>query len=279
MTVSSEDALDEKIRNAAEKKSLPSGDPMMVIGHRLARKLAASANVSLGRLYSRAAAGGVFPERFLRNAKAFSAEDQTRLLSSRVAVVGLGGLGGSVVEILARIGIGALTLIDGDRFEENNLNRQLISTLETLGASKAKEAGRRVEAVNPAVDMTIHEAFCTPDNADRLLAGADLVVDCLDSIPTRFQLESAARAAGTPMVSAAAGSRHRSRDHRVPRRSGACDDLRRAWRISPKGVGGTAGMPATGRDTARRHGGLRGDQGVARQGKAFAKPTAAGRPF
>ena len=82
MTVSADDALDEKIRNAAEEKTLPSGEPMRVIGHPRARKLAASENTSLGRLYSRAAAGGVFPERFLRNAKALSARDQARCIDS-----------------------------------------------------------------------------------------------------------------------------------------------------------------------------------------------------
>jgi molybdopterin/thiamine biosynthesis adenylyltransferase len=203
MTVSSDDALDKKIRKSAEKKSLPSGDPMVVIGYQRARQMAEATNTSLGRLYSRAAAVGVFPERFLRNAKALSAEDQARLLNSRVAVVGLGGLGGTVVEVLARIGIGAMVLIDGDRFEENNLNRQLISTVDALGALKAAAAARRVQAVNPAVELTVREEFFTEENAADFLQGADLVVDCLDSITTRFKLESAARAAGVPMVSAA----------------------------------------------------------------------------
>jgi molybdopterin/thiamine biosynthesis adenylyltransferase len=205
MTVSSDDPLDRRVRKSAEEKSLPSGEPIRAIGHRQARKLAAASKTSLGRIYSRAAAAGVWPERFLRNANALSAQDQARLLNSRVAVVGLGGLGGTVVEILARIGIGAMTLIDGDRFEESNLNRQLTSTVEALGALKAEQAAGRVQSVNPAVEVTAHSAFFTRDAAERLLAGTDVVIDCLDSIPVRFELESAARAAGAPMISAAVG--------------------------------------------------------------------------
>ena len=199
MTASSDDVLDEKILKSSEKKALPSGEPIDVLAHPQARQLADTSHHSLGKLYQRAASRGIFPERFLRNAKALSAEEQAVLLDSRE---GLGGLGGTVVEVLTRIGVGALTLIDGDCFEESNLNRQLFSTVETLGAGKAEEAGRRVRAVNPAVDLTIHGDFFTPEDAG-LFDGADLVVDCLDTITARFKLESAAKAASKPLVSAA----------------------------------------------------------------------------
>ncbi len=142
-------------------------------------------------------------ERYSRNMKTFSTEDQAALLSSRVCVVGLGGLGGTVTEILARLGIGTLTLIDGDVFEESNLNRQLLCTMERIGKPKAEAAGTRVKEINPTVKTHIHKLFLDDHNANRLLEGNDVVVDCLDNLKTRYILERAARAAIIPMVSAA----------------------------------------------------------------------------
>ncbi len=143
------------------------------------------------------------PERYARNMGTFSGRDQSVLLGSRVCIVGLGGLGGAVTEILARLGIGALTLVDGDVFEESNFNRQLLSTLETLGASKATAAQSRVRQINPSVQTRIHDVFLDAQNAARLIEGADVVVDCLDNLKTRFVLEKAAKAAKIPLVSAA----------------------------------------------------------------------------
>jgi molybdopterin/thiamine biosynthesis adenylyltransferase len=143
------------------------------------------------------------PERYARNMGTFSGRDQSLLSVSRVCIVGLGGLGGAVTEILARLGIGALTLVDGDVFEESNLNRQLLSTPETLGASKAAAAQNRVRLINPSVQTRIHDVFLDAQNAGRLIEGADVVVDCLDSLKTRFVLEKAAKTAEIPMVSAA----------------------------------------------------------------------------
>jgi molybdopterin-synthase adenylyltransferase len=146
---------------------------------------------------------GNIPERYARNMGTFSIRDQIVLLGSRVCIVGLGGLGGAVTEILARLGIGALTLVDGDVFEDSNLNRQLLSTMETLGASKATTAASRVRQINPSVQTRIHDVFLDDRNAARLIEGANVVVDCLDNLKTRFVLEKAAKAAGIPLVSAA----------------------------------------------------------------------------
>ncbi len=107
------------------------------------------------------------------------------------------------LEILARLGIGNLTLVDGDVFEESNLNRQLLSTPQTLGASKTATAANRVRQINPSVQTCMHDVFLDAENADRIIAGADVVVDCLDNLKTRFVLEKAARAAKIPLVSAA----------------------------------------------------------------------------
>lgn len=150
-----------------------------------------------------ALADGVIPLRYVRNQKAYNSTDQIRLLNASAAIVGLGGLGGSVLDILARAGVGSLTLIDGDRFEEHNLNRQLLCTRHGIGDFKAEAAGRRALEINSAVQADFHTVFLTQDNAAALIGTCDVVLDCLDNIQTRFVLEEAAREVGLPMVSAA----------------------------------------------------------------------------
>lgn len=150
-----------------------------------------------------ALANHIVPERYARNQKSITSAEQIRLLESHVAVIGLGGLGGAVTEILARMGIGGLTLVDGDHFEDSNLNRQLLSSTEMLGRMKAEVAALRVGAVNPAVEVRVVKEFLTDENRDDILADADIGVDCLDTIPARFILEQGCRQAGIPMISAA----------------------------------------------------------------------------
>jgi len=140
----------------------------------------------------------------------FMALLNTRTPTGQVTVTTRAGdvasvVGGTVTEILARIGIGSLTLVDGDHFDDSNLNRQLLSSTEVLGEQKAAVAEERVRAVNPAVETRAVSAFLTAENAPQLLSGADIAVDCLDSITARFTLESACRKMGIIMVSAAIG--------------------------------------------------------------------------
>jgi molybdopterin/thiamine biosynthesis adenylyltransferase len=146
---------------------------------------------------------GVVPERYARNMKTFSAQQQAALLRSCVAVVGLGGLGGVVVEILARMGIGTLNLVDGDRFDENNLNRQFLSAEKTVHQAKVVAAARRIQEVNSSVVIYTHEAYLNERNADRLIGRPDVVVDCLGGLDDRFVLEKAAKRTGRPLVSGA----------------------------------------------------------------------------
>ncbi len=158
---------------------------------------------SLHEVEVAALAEGILPERYSRNQKYLSCPDQLRLLRADVAIIGLGGLGGTVTEILARLGVGHLTLVDGDVFDESNLNRQLLSSPGRLGQKKAPAAGERVREINPAVTARVIEEFLTADNAAAILAGAELAVDCLDTIAARFVLEEGCRVAAIPMVSAA----------------------------------------------------------------------------
>jgi len=146
---------------------------------------------------------GVLPIRYLRNQKSISTTDQVRLLEAKAAIIGLGGLGGHVAETLARAGVGRLVLVDGDRFEDHNLNRQLFSTRETLGKTKAEAAAARLAEVNAAVSLTVYGKFLSSTNAAELIAQCDVAVDCLDNIMSRFDLETATKKLGIPMVSAA----------------------------------------------------------------------------
>ena len=139
-------------------------------------------------------------ERYLRNHDAISEEEQAFLATKRVLVVGCGGLGGMVIECLARIGVGYLRVVDGDVFEESNLNRQLLSSTMNLGRPKTLAAQQRVMAVNPLVVVDAVQAELTVENARQLLGECDVAVDCLDNIPARLVLQEAAKEAGIPVV-------------------------------------------------------------------------------
>jgi molybdopterin/thiamine biosynthesis adenylyltransferase len=142
-------------------------------------------------------------ERYDRNFTTLSLEEQEILAGSHVAVIGLGGLGGGVSEMLARTGVGTLTLVDGDVFDATNLNRQLLSREENIGYPKAMAAKERIVAVNSQVQVNPIKAYADQTNLSGMLEGADLVVDCLDSIDTRFLLQKACKEASIPLVSGA----------------------------------------------------------------------------
>lgn len=143
---------------------------------------------------------GVLPRRYLRNYGTLGIEGQLALLRSSVAVIGLGGLGGYVVEGLARMGLGRLTLVDGDVFNDHNLNRQLLSSEENLGQTKAWVACERVRRINRAIETSHHLRYATRENLPDLLSGVDLVVDALDRLPTRLMLQEVANQLSLPMV-------------------------------------------------------------------------------
>ena len=141
--------------------------------------------------------------RYARNFQSISLEEQESLASARVCVVGLGGLGGGVVEMLTRIGVGTLDLVDGDCFDETNLNRQLLSSEKDLGVPKAQVARERVVAINSTVNVNAFNAFLNRENAQEIMGNAQVVVDCLDSIAHRFLLQELAQTQNIPLVSGA----------------------------------------------------------------------------
>ena len=138
--------------------------------------------------------------RYSRNTPALSPSECALLGTKTVAVIGCGGLGGYLIEYLARIGIGAIRCVDGDVFEESNLNRQLLSTVSLLGSSKAQAAADRVNAINPDVHVQAFPVFLEDANARELIKGCDAVLDALDSIPARKVLARACADESIPLI-------------------------------------------------------------------------------
>ncbi len=138
--------------------------------------------------------------RYKRNLPALTEEECRILRSKRVLVVGCGGLGGHIIDQLARIGIGSLRVVDGDVFEESNLNRQLLSQVPLLGKSKARTAAEHLARVNPDVAVEAVDAFMAEGNVLELIAGCDIVLDALDNIPSRRLLAAACAQAGIPYI-------------------------------------------------------------------------------
>ena len=138
--------------------------------------------------------------KFAKNIPTLSEAEQQMLAEKRVLVAGCGGLGGYLVELLTRAGVGALTLADGDSFSLSNRNRQLLATEETLGEPKVRAAAARAKAVNPAVSVRAEAVFLDEKNIRSLLADCDLAVDALDHIPPRLLLADACAEAGLPLI-------------------------------------------------------------------------------
>ncbi len=169
--------------------------PLVVV-----RNLAASEGLSVREVEAELLRNGLIPRRYLRNVGTLGAEGQAKLLASSAAVAGCGGLGGWIAELLARAGVGRLTLIDNDAFSDSNLNRQLLCTEDSLGRNKAEAAADRVREINGAVEAVACPAMLSRENAGGLLKGCSVVFDALDNLPSRLVLLDAARTLGVPLI-------------------------------------------------------------------------------
>ncbi len=139
---------------------------------------------------------------FSRTAKLLGEEAMERLAASRVAVFGIGGVGGYVVEALARSGIGALDLVDDDRVCPSNINRQIIATTSTVGRHKVDVAEERLRDINPAIRIRGWRTFFGPETAAQFdFSVYDYVVDAIDTVTGKLELISRARAADVPVIS------------------------------------------------------------------------------
>lgn len=138
--------------------------------------------------------------RYERNVPALTEAECTLLRQKRVLIVGCGGLGGQIIDQLARIGIGSIRAVDGDVFEPSNLNRQLLCDTHLLGVNKAKAAADHIARVNPDVAADAVQTFLTQANAAELLTDCDVVMDALDNIQSRKILAAACARAGIPYI-------------------------------------------------------------------------------
>ena len=135
-------------------------------------------------------------EQFERTRLLFGREAMEKLAASRVAVFGIGGVGGYVVEALARCGVGAIDLIDNDKVALSNLNRQIIATMDSVGREKTQVMKERILSINPDCKVEVHNCFYLPETRDSFdFSAYDYVVDAVDTVVL------SAREAGTPIIS------------------------------------------------------------------------------
>jgi molybdopterin/thiamine biosynthesis adenylyltransferase len=190
----------QDIAQSAKAYTDPDGENFPVISLKAVTSIARGQGIAIREVEIAALKQGITPRRYFRNIGTIGLKGQMKLLQSTVAVVGAGGLGGTIIELLARQGIGHLIIIDDDRFVEQNLNRQLMSTEKNLGKYKVIVAAKRVETINSATSVTTFVERLTRDNARRLLSDAMVVADGLDNLPSRFAVEQACRDLGIPFV-------------------------------------------------------------------------------
>jgi molybdopterin/thiamine biosynthesis adenylyltransferase len=173
------------------------GDLLPWKAHRLAMR---EFNISCRQVEQAALTLNILPARYQRNRKTITTLHQLKLFQSKVAVIGCGGLGGYIIEELARLGVGMIKAIDPDVFEEHNLNRQILCKVSDIGKPKATVAKTRVQAVNPAVKIISVVKPFSNESGVELLEAMDVVVDALDSVPTRIELAECCEKLNIPMV-------------------------------------------------------------------------------
>ena len=141
-------------------------------------------------------------EEFSRSALILGDDSIKKLSSSRVIIFGLGGVGGYVVEALARTGVGHLDLVDNDEVSLSNLNRQIYALHSTVGKDKVDVAADRVLDINPDCVVTKHKIFYLPETADQInLSDYDYIVDCIDTVSAKLELVMRAKEANVPIIS------------------------------------------------------------------------------
>ena len=139
---------------------------------------------------------------FSRTQLLFGVEAMERLAGSRVAVFGVGGVGGYTVEALARSGVGAIDLIDDDKVCLTNINRQIIALKSTIGKYKVDVAAERIHDINPDCKVTVYKTFFMPETADQFdFSQYDYVVDAIDTVTGKIEIIMQAKAAGVPVIS------------------------------------------------------------------------------
>ena len=126
--------------------------------------------------------------------------EQQRFKDAKIAVIGCGGIGGETIEMLARMGVGSLTVVDEDAFDMSNLNRQTLASMADLGIEKSAVAKDKVRLINPYVNITSYSEHVDETNIDKIIGDADIVIDALDNVLTRVILSRKAKEKGIPFI-------------------------------------------------------------------------------
>lgn len=196
--MSIEDEVLLRFEGRLDRRDYSDGTSVSVAPHELTREISRELGLDRSLVERVAFEEGAVPERYTRNLTTFSLEEQKLLFDSRVAVVGLGGLGGHLLEALARAGVGYILGCDGDFFEPSNLNRQRLATENTLGLKKGEAAFELVRRINPAIFFDVRSDFLAGKDFDSFIAGAMVVVDCLGGLAHREELKDSCARAGIP---------------------------------------------------------------------------------
>jgi molybdopterin-synthase adenylyltransferase len=193
-------SLQDDILKSAQSCVLPDKTPCSIITLSQRDSLAQTSGCSKRTVEIAALDAGVIPERYLRNIGALQLAGQKKLLESTVLVLGAGGLGGTVAQLLARMGVGTLIVADGDSFSESNLNRQAFSFEGNLGREKVLAVRDEIGKINAATEVRTVAGYLGKAELGPLLNGVDAAIDALDNMPSRFVLEEACREKRIPLV-------------------------------------------------------------------------------
>jgi len=200
MNLKARAALAKKIQAKARQIKDLVGRDVLVLDEVHGDAIARDLDLTLLDVYRVTLSLGIYPRRYLRNREGISLQDQLKLAESKVAIIGAGGLGGTVIQLLGRMGLGTLSVVDGDVFDETNLNRQVFCTREWVGRPKALAVREQLKAINPAVEVQAHVVRLDASNGSEILAGCQVIVDALDNVPDRLTLQSLARSLRAPLV-------------------------------------------------------------------------------
>jgi molybdopterin/thiamine biosynthesis adenylyltransferase len=192
--------LHEHILKSAQPCFLPNKRPCSIISISERDAIAAALGLPKRNVEIAALEAGVVPQRYLRNIGSLEISGQKKLLQAKALLVGAGGLGGTIAQLLARMGLGVLVIADGDAFTEDNLNRQAFSLEENVGVSKVQAARSQILKINAATEVEPYESYVTEKELTFLIQGAEVAIDALDNMSSRYSLERVCKAAKVPLV-------------------------------------------------------------------------------
>ncbi len=193
-------------------------------------------NLSFQEVENLALKSGITPLRYKRNPSTINIKNQLKLLNSHVAIVGCGGLGGHIAEILTRIGVGRLTLFDFDIFEEHNLNRQNFSNYNTLGREKALVVKEALELINPALRVEAFVQKFDPFRDMDMIKNSGVVIDALDNPQTKLDLASTCKKRNIAFVHGAIAG--------MTGQFTTCNTLENLYRNGSSGIESSVGNPS-----------------------------------